>query len=132
MAHFAELDNDNIVKRVIVVSNDNEADGENWCKNLLGGDWKQTSYNANIRKNFASKGYTYDAARDAFIAPQPFASWVLDETTCQWKAPVDIPSDGKIYKWKEGLTWKGGGMVATGSWKEITYDETSETWKEVT
>tara|TARA_B100000424_G_scaffold190232_1_gene148090 strand:- start:25 stop:423 length:399 start_codon:yes stop_codon:yes gene_type:complete len=132
MAHFAELDNDNIVKRVIVVSNDNEADGENWCKNLLGGDWKQTSYNANIRKNFASKGYTYDAARDAFIAPQPFASWVLDETTCQWKAPVDYPSDGKDYTWKESLTWKNGTMQPTGFWKEVTYDATTQTWKEVT
>ena len=107
MAHFAELDNDNVVKRVIVVSNDNEADGENWCNNLLGGDWKQTSYNANIRKNFAAIGYTYDAAKDAFIPPQPFASWILDETTCQWKAPVDYPSDNNnLYHWEESsLSW---------------------------
>ena len=72
-----------------------------------------------------------DASKDAFIPPQPFASWILDETTCQWKAPVDCPSDGKVYKWKEGLTWQAGEMKPTGSWKEITYDETTETWKEV-
>tara|TARA_B100000282_G_scaffold293316_1_gene268425 strand:- start:1114 stop:1512 length:399 start_codon:yes stop_codon:yes gene_type:complete len=132
MAHFAELDDNNIVLRVIVVSNDNEADGENWCKNLLGGKWKQTSYNNNIRKNYAAIGYTYDATRDAFIPPQPYTSWVLDESTCQWKAPVDYPSDGKIYKWKEGLTWQTGEMKPTGSWKEIIYDETTESYKEVT
>ena len=131
MAHFAELDNDNIVKRVIVVSNDNEADGENWCKNLLGGDWKQTSYNANIRKNFAGIGFTYDTARDAFIPPQPYSSWILDESTCQWKAPVDYPSDGKDYTWKETTAWKSGEMQPTGFWKEITYNATTQTWKEV-
>tara|TARA_B100000524_G_scaffold296768_1_gene171242 strand:- start:112 stop:474 length:363 start_codon:yes stop_codon:yes gene_type:complete len=119
MAHFAELDSNNVVLRVIVVSNDNEADGENWCKNLFGGDWKQTSYNNNIRKNYAAIGYTYDAAKDAFIPPQPFVSWTLDETTCQWKAPVDYPSDGKVYKWEEGLTWQAGEMKPTGSWKEV-------------
>ena len=132
MAHFAELDNNNKVKRVIVVSNDNEADGENWCKNLLGGDWKQTSYNANIRKNYAAIGHTYDAARDAFIPPQDFPSWILDESTCQWKAPVDYPSDGKTYTWKETTTWISGAMIPTGSWKEVVFDETTQTWKEVT
>ena len=119
MAHFAELDTDKTVLQVIVVSNDNEADGENWCNNLLGGDWKQTSYNANIRKNFAAIGYTYDAAKDAFIPPQPFSSWILDESTYQWKPPVDYPSDGKTYKWEESLTWKSGEMKPTGSWKEF-------------
>lgn len=132
MAHFAELDDNNIVLRVIVVSDDNEADGENWCKNLLGGNWKQTSYNNNIRKNYAAIGFTYDESRDAFIPPQPYPSWILDETTCQWKAPVDHPSDGKVYKWEESTTWKSGVMEPTGSWKEMTYDETTQTWKEVT
>ena len=132
MAHFAELDTNKTVLRVIVVSNDNESDGENYCKNLLGGDWKQTSYNNNIRKNFAAIGFTYDQTRDAFIAPQPYPSWTLEESTCQWKAPVDYPSDGKVYKWEETLTWKSGEMQPTGSWKEITYDETTQTWKEVT
>ena len=120
MAHFAELDDNNIVLRVIVVSDDNEADGENWCKNLLGGRWKQTSYNNNIRKNYAAIGFTYDESRDAFIPPQSYPSWTLDETTCKWKAPVDYPSDGKPYKWEESLTWKNGTMQPTGSWKEIS------------
>ena len=117
MAHFAELDTNKTVLRVIVVSNDNEADGENWCKNLLGGDWKQTSYNANIRKNFASIGYTYDESRDAFIPPKPYPSWVINESTCQWKAPVDYPSDGKTYGWDEDST----------SWKESTWEATGTT-----
>lgn len=119
MAHFAELDNNNIVKRVIVVSDDNETEGENYCHDLLGGNWKQTSYNATIRKNYAAKGYTYDAARNAFIPPQPFPSWLLDESTCQWKPPVDYPSDGKKYQWEETTIWKSGTMTPTGSWKEV-------------
>ena len=101
MAHFAELDSNQIVLRVIVVSDDNETDGENWCKNLLGGNWIQTSYNNNIRKNYAGIGFTYDASRDAFIPPQPFPSWTLVEDTCQWEAPTAYPSDGKMYSWNE-------------------------------
>ena len=104
MAHFAELDTDNIVLRVIVVSDDNEADGENWCKNLLGGNWKQTSYNNNIRKNYAGIGFTYDASRDAFIPPQPFPSWTLIDDTCQWKPPIDYPTPDDsltLYDWDE-------------------------------
>ena len=89
MAHFAELDQTNIVLRVIVVPNEHEADGENWCNNLLGGSWKQTSYNATIRKNYAGIGYTYDSARDAFIPPQPHPSWTLDTETCQWAPPPE-------------------------------------------
>jgi hypothetical protein len=114
MAHFAQLEN-NIVTNVIVVANEtiidengneSEQQGIDFCSNLLGGTWKQTSYNANIRKNFAGIGYKYDATLDAFIAPQPFASWTLDETTAQWKAPVDYPTDGKIYTWnEESLNW---------------------------
>ncbi len=77
-----------------------------FCSNLLGGTWKQTSYNGNIRKNYAGIGYTYDETLDAFIAPKPFNSWVLDETTAQWKAPVDMPTDDKRYSWnEETLTW---------------------------
>jgi hypothetical protein len=68
---------------------------------LLGGDWKQTSYNGNIRKNYAGIGYTFDAGRDAFIAPQPFPSWILDEKSCQWESPVPMPTDGKRYQWDE-------------------------------
>jgi hypothetical protein len=112
MAHFAQLEN-NIVKQVIVVSNqdildengqESEQKGIDFCSNLLGGTWKQTSYNAKIRKNYAGIGYTYDEGRDAFIPPKPFNSWLLDEDTCQWKAPVDYPADGKRYIWNEEKT----------------------------
>ena len=96
MAHFAELDQNNIVLRVIVVPDEHEADGENWCNNLLGGGWKQTSYNATIRKNYAGIGYTYDSARDAFIPPQPHPSWVLDEQTCRWQSPVEYSDDVQL------------------------------------
>ena len=111
MAHFAELGEDNIVLRVIVVSNDDckdedgnesEAVGAEFCRNLLGGTWKQTSYNGNIRKNYAGIGYTYDAQRDAFIAPKPYHSWVLVEETCQWTAPVAKPEG--MYSWDEATT----------------------------
>lgn len=118
MAHFAQLEN-NVVKQVIVVSNqdildeqgqESEEKGIAFCSNLLGGTWKQTSYNGKIRKNYAGIGYTYDEGRDAFIPPKPYNSWLLDETTCQWKAPVDYPTDGKRYSWNE----------ATTSWDEVT------------
>jgi hypothetical protein len=113
MAYFAELDNNNIVLRVLSVSNQdcpdpapaNEQQGIDFLAGLgLGSNWKQTSYNGNFRKNYAGIGYTFDAARDAFIAPQPYASWVLDETTCQWEAPVAYPTDGKMYTWDEDTT----------------------------
>ena len=108
MAHFAELI-DGIVARVIVVSNadmeingvEQEAIGAAFCHNLLGGEWVQTSYNGNMRKNYAGIGYAYDTVRDAFIAPQPFASWVLDEATCRWTAPVAMPSAGGPWAWDE-------------------------------
>jgi hypothetical protein len=118
MAHFAKLEN-NIVTQVIVVSNqdilneqgqESEQKGIDFCTNLLGGTWKQTSYNGKIRKNYAGIGYTYDEGRDAFIAPKPYNSWVLDETICQWKAPVDYPTNGGHYLWNE----------ETQSWNEIT------------
>jgi len=114
MAHFAKVEN-GLVTQVISVSNSDTANAEGvemesigaaFCEHLLGGDWKQTSYNGNIRKNYAGIGYTYDEARDAFIAPQPFPSWVLNEQTCQWEAPVPMPTDGKMYSWDETtLTW---------------------------
>lgn len=114
MAHFAQLEN-NIVTKVIVVDNKDtfneegveiEQKGIDFCSNLLGGTWKQTSYNGNIRKNYAGVGYTYDEGRDAFIPPKPYNSWLLDETTAQWKAPVDYPTDKGRYTWnEETLTW---------------------------
>lgn len=113
MAHFAEIGLNNSVKRVIVVHNNELLDENNveqesrgiaFCESLFGGTWVQTSYNGNMRKNFAGKGYTYDSTRDAFIAPQPYASWVLNETTCRWEAPVAMPDDGNQYTWNEELT----------------------------
>lgn len=106
MAHFAELDENNIVLRVLVTDNDYPNEGYDWLVENLGGTWVQTSYNGNIRKNFAGVGYTYDSDRDAFIEPQPFESWELDEETCRWVAPVPYPTDGKIYTWnEETLNW---------------------------
>lgn len=100
MAHFAELDGNNLVLRVIVVSDEHEADGETWCANLLGGRWKQTSYDGQIRKNHASIGSFYDEVRDAFIAPKPYNSWILDEETCKWVAPIKKP-EGSYYAWSD-------------------------------
>lgn len=86
MAHFAEIDENNIVTRVIVIHNDYESEGAEFCKQIAGGErWIQTSYNANFRKNFAGIGFTYDAEKDAFIPPKPeIGEWVLDEETCRW------------------------------------------------
>lgn len=119
MAHFAQLDTNNVVTQVIVVSNadtstaqgeEKESIGIAFCERLLGGTWVKTSYNATIRKNYAGIGYTYDKDRDAFIPPKPYASWVLDETTCRWNAPVAMPTDDKRYTWNEETT----------NWVEIT------------
>ena len=113
MAHFAQLNDENLVTQVIVVANqdtadqdgvENEAIGIEFCTNLLGGRWVQTSYNANIRKNYAGIGYKYDATLDAFIPPQPFESWTLNEETAQWEAPTPYPDDGKHYSWDEETT----------------------------
>ena len=112
MAHFAKLGVGNIIERVEVVSNDiatTEQAGVDFLNNLYGSRdvWKQTSYNGNIRKNFAGVGYTYDQTRDAFIAPKPFNSWILNETTCLWEAPVAYPDDDKEYNWNEtNLNWE--------------------------
>lgn len=114
MAHFAQLDENNVVTQVIVVHNnelmdngqESEAKGVAFCQSLFGGNWKQTSYNGNIRKNYAGIGYVYDSGRDAFIPPKPFNSWLLNETTCLWEAPVPYPKDGKRYTWDEPtLSW---------------------------
>ena len=104
MSHWAKIDN-NIVVEVLVGPNYGD-EGEAFF-NALGGTWVKTSYNGNIRKNYAGIGYSYDAARDAFIAPKPYNSWLLDEDTCQWKAPVPYPTDDLMYEWDEELTdWK--------------------------
>lgn len=100
MAHFAEIDGNNVVTRVIVVPDAEEANGAIWCNTLLGGTWVQTSYTGRIRKNFAGVGYIYDLTRDAFIPPQPYPSWVIDEQSCTWKAPVPMPPGGP-WTWDE-------------------------------
>lgn len=124
MAHFAQLDENNVVTQVIVVSNNELLDasgvereemGIGFCQRLFGGNWKQTSYNHNFRKRYAGIGYTYNAELDAFVPPKPFASWVLDTEEATWKAPVDMPADAgqgnppKLYTWNEETT----------SWDEV-------------
>ena len=117
MAHYAFLDENNIVTEVIVGIDETELidglDPETWYGNFRGQVCKRTSYNGNIRKNYAGIAFTYDADRDAFIAPKPFNSWRLNEETCQWEAPVAYPAldpeDPKFYRWDE----------ATISWIEV-------------
>ena len=119
MSHFAEIDDDGTVLRVIVVANADTADetgaevesiGQQFCGDLLGGTWVQTSYNHNIRYRYAGAGYTYDSDLDAFITPQPYPSWTLNEDTTDWEAPVPYPDDGTPYDWDEDTT----------SWVEVT------------
>jgi hypothetical protein len=124
MAHFAQLDENNVVTQVIVVSNNELLDaggqereemGIGFCQRLFGGNWKQTSYNHNFRKRYAGIGYTYNAELDAFVPPKPHASWVLNTEEATWEAPVAMPSDAgqgdppKVYTWDE----------ETVSWKEV-------------
>ena len=122
MAHYAFLDESNIVTDVIVGKNEDE-EGTNWEQhygNFRGQRCKRTSYNTHggvhtgggvpLRKNYAGIGYTYDGTRDAFIPPKPYPSWLLDETTCLWEAPVPMPDGGGLYRWDE----------AAGEWVEYT------------
>ena len=120
MAHFAKLNETNVVTQVVVVSNDDlgnlsfpesEPIGQNLL-NIFYSDnsvWRQTSYNGNFRKNYAGIGYFFDEKRNAFVAPQPFIGWVLNEETCQWQPPVPYPNDGNLYIWDE----------ATQSWVQV-------------
>jgi hypothetical protein len=112
MAHFAKIEN-GVVTQVIVVDNKDCSDangvekeyiGAAFCEKLFGGEWKQTSYNGNIRKNYAGIGYSYNADIDAFVPPKPFNSWVLDNETAQWNAPTPMPTDGEKYSWDEATT----------------------------
>lgn len=116
MAHFAEIDYDGIVTRVLVTDNTFSNEGYDWLVETFGGRWVQTSYNARIRKNFAGIGYYYDEARDAFIPPKPYDSWILDEDTCRWKAPIPYPTDGVMYDWNEEL----------GDWEATVFPMQSE------
>ena len=117
MAFFAKLGTGNIVEQVISINNAVITDANGVEQEQLGNDfinklyntrdvWKQTSYNGNIRKNYAAKGYTYDQTRDAFIPPKLYPSWTLNETTCNWISPVAYPTDGQKYTWNEtNQTW---------------------------
>ena len=118
MAHFAELNENNEVLRVIVVLNaelldeqgqESEQKGIDFCVNLLGGRWVQTSYNSTRRKNYAGIGYKFNINKNAFIPPKPYDSWTLNETSCLWEPPTPRPNDDKLYKWNE----------ATTSWVEV-------------
>jgi hypothetical protein len=120
MAHFAKLDENNVVIHVSVVDNWNCVDGQgneveqigiDFLTGIHGGhtNWKQTSYNGNIRKNYAGIGHTYRADIDAFVPPKPFNSWVLNNTTAQWDPPIPMPDDSKFYTWNEDTT----------NWEEI-------------
>ena len=118
MAHFARIDENGLVLQVVVVDNKDTADasgvekehiGAAHLEKILGGTWKQTSYNGNMRKNYAGIGYTYRVDIDAFVPPQPFASWTLN-VDAQWEPPVAMPQDGNMYSWDESTT----------SWTEIT------------
>jgi hypothetical protein len=113
MAHFAEIDSNNVVLRVVVVDNKDtstpdgtevESIGVAFCQRLFGGNWLKTSYNGNVRKNYAGIGYTYNAGLNAFVPPKPYASWVLNNDTAQWDAPTPMPTDGKMYSWDEATT----------------------------
>lgn len=112
MAHFAEIDENNIVLRVLVVDNSEEHRGQEFLSNDLGlgGTWIQTSYNNNFRNKYAGIGDTYDSTKDVFISPKPFNSWILNEDTYTWEAPVAMPVDGNRYSWNE----------ENQQWEEIT------------
>lgn len=114
MAHFAQIDEHGTVVQIIVVNNEDilddngqesEAIGKQFCANLLGGEWVQTSYNNNFRKQYASIGGSYDSPNDVFISDKPYTSWVLDENF-DWQAPIPVPNDGKFYIWdEETMSW---------------------------
>jgi hypothetical protein len=106
VSHWAEVDENNIVTRVIVGDNNdpNGDEGYQWIVDNLGGTWIKTSYNGNIRKNYAGVDYKYDETIDAFIPPKPYESWTLNEDTALWDAPVDYPNDGELYMWNEETT----------------------------
>ena len=110
MAHFCKLDENNVVTQVVVVDNKDTSDasgvekeyiGAAFLERLFGGTWKQTSYNGNMRKNYAGIGYTFNADIDAFVPPKPYASWTLNNDTAQWQPPVAMPDDGGLYAWNE-------------------------------
>jgi hypothetical protein len=120
MAHYAFLDDRNIVTEVIVGVDETELidglDPEIWYGQFRGQVCKRTSYNGKIRKNYAGIGFSYDLERDAFISPKPFKLWIIDEETCQWVAPVDYPTDGFTYVWNDNK----------GEWELVNFAESDE------
>lgn len=127
MAHFAELNENNVVLRVVVINNfvitdaegnESERMGIKFCEELFTGKWIQTSYNKNFRKNFAVPGGVYDVSRDAFINPQPFDNWVLNQNTLAWEPPIPYPMDGKEYWWDQDTT----------SWIEVFFNGENLGW----
>lgn len=118
MAHFAEIDKNNIVLRVLVTDNNdpNGDEGYQWLIDTFGGTWVKTSYNGAIRKNFAAVGYFYDEDLDAFITPRPYESWIFDTKKYSWKAPEPYPTDGFSYLWNE----------ETMSWELMDFSESEE------
>ena len=120
MAHYAFLDANNVVTEVITGIDETELieglEPETWYGNFRGQVCKRTSYNGNIRKNYAGIGFTYDSQRDAFIEPRPYPSWQLKEETCQWEPPTPYPTDGFTYAWNE----------ATVSWEISDFSEPAE------
>jgi hypothetical protein len=126
MAHFAQIDENNIVQQLLVVSNENcgnlefpesEPIGQDFINSIgLEGNWKQTSYNSTFRKRYAGLDDVYDESRDAFLPIKPFPSWILNEDTCLWESPIERPNDDKFYDWdEENLTWK----EFTTNWEPI-------------
>lgn len=112
MAHFAEINKNKIVTRVLVTDNNAPNEGYDWLIVNLGGTWIKTSYNGNIRKNFAGLGFKYDSKLDAFIAPKPYKSWLLNVDTAQWESPIPYPEGDVMYSWNEG----------SGDWEATKYE----------
>ena len=114
MSHFAQIDENNKVIQVLVGDNNAPDEGLSFFETIIGGRWIQTSYNGNIRKNFAAINYFYDETLDAFIPPKPYNSWVLDETICRWMPPIKYPQDGAVYIWNEDLgEWVNGQIMCS-------------------
>lgn len=116
MSHWAEIDENNIVLRVLVGNNEEPDEGYQWLIDNLGGRWIKTSFNTicgvhklggiPLRKNYAGIGFTYDETRDAFIPPNTYRGWILDEDTCIWRSPIEYPNDGNHYLWNnETMNW---------------------------
>lgn len=138
MAHFAKLDENNVVLTVVAINNDvienlpfpdSEPIGVAFCQSLYGADtiWKQTSYNANFRKNYAEIGGVYDPSKDAFIWMQPYPSWVLNPETAKWEAPVPKPNDNNVYRWDESTT----SWVLVPPPSNWAFNETTKRWEPI-